>query len=383
MKLGRSKPRVHLLIVQPTPFCNINCSYCYLAGRSNRATIGDQTLENLFAKLFRAGWADRRLDVAWHAGEPTVLPIEFYRRAFAILDRYRPRDVEVTHGFQTNAILLNSAWCDFFRANRVSVGVSIDGPERINDLHRVDRAGRGTFAKVVAGIRLLRAEGVRFHVITVLSSESLRSAKELYAFYAEEGIEHVGFNVEETEGEHVSSMRAGPPAWTIYRDFLAEFASLAARDGRVKTIREIDHGVRVAYRNPFFGVGASRDLGPHNVLVEPFNILSMDCEGNLATFSPELLGHKNARYNDFVIGNVNADAFEQLPQGAAFQRMHADIQAGVALCREQCGYFDMCGGGEPANKIAENGTFVSSATNFCHMTRMAVADLMLNGPHAS
>ena len=63
--------------------------------------------------------------------------------------------------------------------------------------------------------------------------------------------------------------------------------------------------------------------------------------------------------------------------------MQRDIQAGVAMCRAQCPYFRLCGGGEPVNKLAENGTFASTATNYCRMTRMAVADLLLAGPLAA
>jgi uncharacterized protein len=57
--LATLQPRVHLLVVQPTPFCNINCSYCYLASRSTRATMSEETLENLCSKLFGAGWVQR------------------------------------------------------------------------------------------------------------------------------------------------------------------------------------------------------------------------------------------------------------------------------------------------------------------------------------
>jgi uncharacterized protein len=342
--------------------------------------VSERTLDNLFAKLFASGWARQRLDLAWHAGEPTVLPIEFYRRAFAIMERRRPRDLEVTHGFQTNGTLLDAKWCEFFRAERISVGLSVDGPRRINDLNRVSRSGRSTFDKVVAGIRMLRAERIHFHVITVLSGESLRSPKELYDFYAAEGVEHVGFNIDETEGEHVSSLGKGPAASEAYRNFLIDFSAIAARDGRVKTIREIDHGFRAVYMSPHLMADKPLDAPPRNILVEPFGILSMDHQGALSTFSPELLGNKNARYDDYIIGNVNTDDFDQLAGSPALARMSADIRAGVALCREQCGYFDICGGGEPANKIAENGTFASSATNFCRLTRMAVADLVLAGP---
>ena len=381
--LSALQPRVHLLVVQPTPFCNINCRYCYLASRSNRATMSEQTMDNLFGKLFASGWVRRRLDLAWHAGEPTVLPIDFYRRAFEIVERHCPAGLEVRHGLQTNATLLNAAWCDFFRSNRVSVGVSVDGPQRLNDLNRLNRAGRSTFAKVIGGIRLLRAEQIPFHVITVLSGEGMRSAQELYDFYASEGIENVAFNIEESEGEHVSSLQTGPTGWQVYREFLAEFAAIAARDGRVKLIRELENGFRSVYQNPRFAPRGTREMASRNIVVEPFGILSVDYQGNIATFSPELLGNKSAQYNDFIIGNVNADEFSELPHSLVLAKMYADIQAGVDECREQCPYFDMCGGGQPCNKIAENGTFASSVTNFCRMTRMAVTDLVISGPHAA
>ena len=115
-----------------------------------------------------------------------------------------------------------------------------------------------------------------------------------------------------------------------------------------------------------------------NELVEPFAVTSMDHAGNLSTFSPELLGLKNAAYGDFLIGNVNRDTLADLEKSPNLARMHADIEAGVALCRESCEYFSVCGGGEPVNKLAENGTFVSTETAFCRLTKMRATDLVLD-----
>jgi hypothetical protein len=58
--------------------------------------------------------------------------------------------------------------------------------------------------------------------------------------------------------------------------------------------------------------------------------------------------------------------------------MTRDIQAGVEMCRARCEYFSVCGGGEPVNKLAENGTFVSSETTYCRMTKMRATDLVLD-----
>ena len=104
----------------------------------------------------------------------------------------------------------------------------------------------------------------------------------------------------------------------------------------------------------------------------------MDWTGNISTFSPELLGLKNPAYEDFLLGNINQDAFADLPHRPNFTRMLADIQVGVEMCREHCEYFSVCGGGEPVNKLAENGSFASSETTYCRLTKMRATDLVLD-----
>ena len=364
-------PRIELLVIQPTPFCNINCRYCYLPDRNSKAVIAPQTLSNLFSQVFTSGWLGDCLSVVWHAGEPMVLPVAFYHNAFRIIDALKPTELLVTHSFQTNGTLIDEAWCDFFAEEQVNLGVSIDGPKRLHDRNRLTRSGRGTFDKTIAGIRLLRGREVPFHVISVLSLDSMLAAQEMFDFYVEEGIEQVCFNVEESEGSHVSLSFADHGVEATYYRFLSEFWRLsAAFPGKIKFIREIEHAVQQVIRPE--GVPFS------NQLVEPFSIVSMDWAGNISTFSPELLGLKNVAYDDFRLGNINCDALVDLPRKANFVSMLADIEAGVAMCRERCEYFSVCGGGEPVNKLFENGTFASTETTYCRLTKMRATDLVLD-----
>jgi uncharacterized protein len=87
---------------------------------------------------------------------------------------------------------------------------------------------------------------------------------------------------------------------------------------------------------------------------------------------------KNPAYEDFLLGNINQDALADLLHRPNLARMLADIQAGVELCREHCEYFSVCGGGEPVNKLAENGSFASSETTYCRLTKMRATDLVLD-----
>ena len=49
-----------------------------------------------------------------------------------------------------------------------------------------------------------------------------------------------------------------------------------------------------------------------NEQVEPLAMLNVDCNGNVSSFSPELLGYKNERYNNFIVGNVHQHTIEQM-----------------------------------------------------------------------
>jgi uncharacterized protein len=364
-------PTIELLVVQPTPFCNIDCRYCYLPDRNFKAIVAPETLSNLFSQVFASGWVRDCLSVVWHAGEPLVLPIEFYRNAFRAIEGLKPAELTVAHSFQTNGTLIDEAWCDFFAEHHVNIGVSIDGPKRLNDRNRVTRAGQGTFDKTIAGIRLLRRHGVPFHVISVLSLDSMLAPREMFDFYVAEGIEQVCFNVEESEGGHVSQSFSDSGVEAAYYRFLSEFWRLSsAMPGKITFIREIEHALQQVIR--------PKDAPFGNQLVEPFAITSMDWAGNISTFSPELLGLKNAQYGDFLLGNINRDRFVDLLRRANFISMLEDIEAGVAMCRDSCEYFSVCGGGEPVNKLAENGTFVSTETTYCRLTKMRATDLVLD-----
>ena len=164
---------LELLVVQPTPFCNINCSYCYLADRQSTRRMSAKTLEQTFAWVFASGLVRAPFTLLWHAGEPLVVPREFYRTAVALLERYNRPPVAIHHALQTNATLIDEDWCRLFLEHDIHPGVSVDGPAFLHDRHRRTRQGQGTHDRVLRGMRLLREHGVPFYVITVLTAEAL------------------------------------------------------------------------------------------------------------------------------------------------------------------------------------------------------------------
>jgi len=368
-----SAPIVGIVVLQPTAFCNINCSYCYLPDRNNKHVLEQSTVTRLFTELFASGWTAPQLTVIWHAGEPLVVPPAFYREAFATIERLRPPNVEVRHAFQTNGMLIDADWCALFRDWKVGVGVSLDGPRELHDANRKTRSGAGTFDKTLAGIRTLQAEKLPFHVISVLSAKSLDDPDGLLAFYVSEGIDHVCFNVEESEGSHVSqlfdSAVGGDALHRRYEAFLRRFWHAAREGGRVKFLREIDLAIPRIFR--------PNEAGARNIQTEPLAMLNVDSHGNVSSFSPELLGLKNEAYGDFLLGNINTQSLASIHEACLASALHRDIQAGVAACSAACEYFSVCGGGAPVNKLFENGSFASAKTSYCTLTQIVPTDLIL------
>ena len=362
--------KVNLLILQATSFCNIDCRYCYLADRSAKRRMSEDTLEAIITALVQDDLLGDEITVNWHAGEPLVVGVDFYRRAAVRMRRLESAGTKVIHSVQTNGMLIDQTWCEFFRDYEIRVGVSIDGPQPLHDAHRVDRRGRGTFDRVMSGIAHLRAAGVPFSVITVLTNDSVDCPDELYDFYVDNGIRVVGFNIEETEGvNHLSSI-AGSAFTARFETFLRRIQERADADNRVR-VRELDQ-FRRRVREPTL---------PRNDQTIPLSILTVTTEGDFSTFSPELIDVKSERLSDFILGNVR-DGIRAALDSSKFRGLHEEIAAGVRACLTECSYFALCGGGAPSNKYFENGRFDSTETDYCRSMKKVVSEVVLAGLEA-
>src|ERR1700743_732982 len=77
-------PQIQLAIIQASPFCNIDCDYCYLPGRSIARRIDWETLTKVAQRVLESPFTGAELTVVWHAGEPLAVPVDFYQRAYEI-----------------------------------------------------------------------------------------------------------------------------------------------------------------------------------------------------------------------------------------------------------------------------------------------------------
>ncbi|WP_246272650.1 cyclophane-forming radical SAM/SPASM peptide maturase GrrM/OscB [Phyllobacterium pellucidum] len=359
-----------LLVMQPTAFCNINCDYCYLPHRNDKTVMPLETVGRAASFIFDARLNAPDFTIVWHAGEPLVVAPEWYRQAIALFDRVAPAGLAVPHAMQTNGMLIDDKWCDFFLETHMRVGVSLDGTARLHDARRKTRSGKGTHAQVMRGIDHLRRRGVPFHIICVVGKATLDAAEELMDFFNAEDIRHVGFNVEEIEGSVETSTLEAEGSDTAFRRFFAHVSERARAADPPILIRERED-LLACLQSPAFGYFG------YNSQNAPFGIVTVSSGGDLFTFSPELAGLKNEGFGDFCIGNLAEATPSGVLASPAFRAMWRDIDEGVSRCKASCAYFNLCMGGAPVNKLFENGTFNSTETMFCRLSHQAVADVVL------
>jgi uncharacterized protein len=170
--------------------CNLDCAYCYylhkkdlLPGAAD-GRIADDLLEE-FIRQYITGQDLEPIAFSWHGGEPTLLGLDFFRRVVELQQKYADTK-RIDNDVQTNGLLLDAAWCEFFREHKFLVGLSIDGPKHLHDRFRRNQRGEGSFDAACRAAGLLREHGVTFNILTVVSSANARRPEEVYQFLVEE-----------------------------------------------------------------------------------------------------------------------------------------------------------------------------------------------------
>ena len=185
------------LLIKPSGSeCNLDCKYCFYKDRApeigrGRQRMTDEVLERLIKDYMKL-----RFPVAgfsWQGGEPTLMGLDFYKRAVLLQKKYGAPSQQVSNALQTNAILLDDKWCRFLHDNNFLVGISIDGPKEFHDYYRIDHSGSGTYDKVVRAIQTCKEYKVEFNILTLLNDKNAEHPNELFDFFIENGIKYLQF----------------------------------------------------------------------------------------------------------------------------------------------------------------------------------------------
>jgi uncharacterized protein len=214
-------PRSFHLLAKPTgAVCNLHCSYCFFLTKESlypgsRFRMDHDVLERYIRQLLEAHAGAPEVTVAWQGGESTMMGVDFFRRSVELVAQFAAPGQQVVHTIQTNATLIDDQWADFFVEHGFLVGVSIDGPRDVHDTYRVDKGGKPTFDRVLAGLRVLQQHEADWNALTTVHAANAHRGLEVYRFLRDElGASYIQFipivEVEPSPGRIVTD-RSVPP----------------------------------------------------------------------------------------------------------------------------------------------------------------------------
>jgi uncharacterized protein len=170
--------------------CNLDCHYCFYLRKEalypqSSFRMSDELLES-YTRQYIAAQRVPEVTFAWQGGEPTLMGLDFYRKAVEYQARYRRPGMLIHNNFQTNGTLLNAEWCQFFHEHDFLIGLSLDGPQDLHDAYRVDKGGRATFQRVLAAARLMQEHSVEFNILACVNNLNARRPLDVYRFLRDE-----------------------------------------------------------------------------------------------------------------------------------------------------------------------------------------------------
>lgn len=372
-----------LVVFQATTACNLNCKYCYLPESSRKSSnkFPLELLDRASRIVLRSNLIARGVTILWHAGEPLAAGLPFYESAVAILQQNNRYARKLVHTVQTNGTLINQDWCDFFKRNDFEIGVSIDGPDYLHDSNRISWGGKGSFSNTMRGVKLLQNNGLKFAAICVITKQTLDYPDELFDFFLNNGFNSVGFNLEEIEAANTnSSLLTLGRGNTSLNEMRHKYVAFMTR--LIHRWKETQGKLFVREFENFSSKIVLQKLMPGSVpapdVTQGLRIVTIRSDGSITTFSPELATGTPGSPDAFVVGNINElEELEDIVSDERYQQIRKEVSRGIARCESECGYFRLCGGGCPSNKVYEKGTFDCSETNHCVIHTKSLLDVIL------
>ena len=333
-----------LLIKGASSDCNLACSYCFYRNlpiyRNSTRRMSEATLEKMIETYLATD--QPQYVFSWQGGEPSLLGLDFYKRAVFLQEKYAKPATIIGNGFQTNATCLNEPFADFFAEYRFLVGISIDGPAEIHDLYRRTPSGSGSFDSVMKAFNMLVRRGVACNALTLVTTANVDKPGLVYRFLRDQGFTYqqyipcVEFDRRgKTEPYAINGLQWGR--------FLCGLFEAWLKDSDTVSVRLFDSILSVMFgKNPgvchmaktcrqYLVVEHNGDIYPCDFFVKP----------------------------EMLLGNVFTDSWERIWDLPAYRKFGTRKTAWHDSCNH-CEYLKFCYGDCPKHRLILSNNITKS-----------------------
>ncbi len=347
-----AQPLLQSILVKPAGAdCNLACDYCFYRPKASlypdaaHPRMSDAVLESTIRQYLEI--AGPQAAFGWQGGEPTLMGVDFYRRAVELQKKHGRPGQRIANGLQTNGVALNVEWAQFLREYHFLVGLSLDGPADLHDGYRRTANGRPSHALVANAARLLNLYNVEFNALVVLNPLNVRHPERVYEYFRSNGIYHLQFipMAEEDEPGHLA-----PYSITAeqYGDFLCAVFDRWLVNGQPTAYVRLFDELLIRYVRGEFPSCTLRDSCDSYVVIEH----------NGDVYACDFFVEPG-----WYLGNLTETPLAELAQSEK-RKAFAARKARVSASCQQCPWLTYCYGGCPKYRLMGGGS-IDAPDMFC------------------
>lgn len=360
--------------------CNLNCQYCYYYSGADlktdlRPPVISRDAVIAITEFLRRGCEDysiTNLSIIFHGGEPTLMK----HALFDWICEYMVANLSelslLSFSIQTNGVHLTQDWINVLAKHSVSVGVSMDGSKKFNDIYRLDHKGNGSYDRIRNNIQKLNAansEGGLQPIGLVCVLNDKFDYTEIYQHFTRElGVKYLNFllpdrNRDATSEQKEAISKYGEVLCTLFDEWLEH----GMEDVTVRQFAELLRNFvgKVEYRQ-----------APDNYISNQIVVLHSD--GDVAvddTLMPAMEWYQSA-----ATANVKAVTLKDWLSQDVFKDLREARSTLPVECAD-CRWSSICRGGDVENRFSKSNGFRGKSVYCSAIMRLCdhVADTLIAG----
>lgn len=324
---------INPLIYPASVSCNLACEYCFHRNKnqddfSRLMSISD--FEKFFDSWLKAFPNQEKFEIIWHGGEPMLRGIDFYKEVINVISGRPSMKNKISHCLQTNGLLVNDKWAEFFKKNNFKIGLSIDGPERIHDTYRKSRNNQGTFQRTMKSVEILRNHDIAFGQVVVVHKGNIDHPEEIFSFVKELKVNKLQISpCFELDGGARSSFSVSP---VQFGRFICKIFDLWIEED-----------------NPEISIGYLDDIVESFLGYDCFNCLLSDRCHNFLVFdwNGDVRPCETIFNENVIFGNIRDSELGEIINSEMYKNFYSAISKRRKDVCGECEWFEICKGGCP------------------------------------
>jgi len=322
--------QLSIMYLNISTFCNLACKYCFIENnpistdcfQKMEFSTAKIAVDKFISEVNKTNVAEPQIII--YGGEPLtnfdlLQKIDNYIREIK-------KDLAVT--IITNGTLLREKEIVFLKENKVGIGISLDGPKKINDKNRVFRNdNRSVYDSAVEAIKLLNEHNCNYCVSATVTKDVINNQDEVYNWIKDLKIKNIFWNL-----YHYSSF-VSENEWEDFYKKMSDFIlniynkldKIGVDEERVKEQIKLFLDKKFKFHN----CGA---VGLNQITVQPNGSVCI-CQGD-------------SRSSDTIVGNIVADDISTILNNEKNNQWLEMYTIDRPECRN-CEAISVCGGGCP------------------------------------